>query len=84
MARVTASRWEYAVMVYDEQGGRWTVNGDASFIPEPVMVAALNAMGARGWEMCAYEPYAKYLSTEGDQSRPMSFYFKRPAVGGGR
>ena len=80
MAKDTALRWEYAVMVYDEDAERWAVNGDPGFIPEPVMVAALNAMGARGWEMCAYEPYAKYLSTTGDQSRPMSFYFKRPAL----
>ena len=71
-------------MVYDEEHGRWTVNGEPDFIPEPVLVTALNAMGARGWEICAYEPYAKYLSSTGDQSRPMSFYFKRPAQRPGR
>jgi hypothetical protein len=84
MARNVVSPWEYAVMVYDESSDRWTVNGDPSFIPEPAMVTALNAMGARGWEMCAYEPYAKYLTPAGEQSRPMSFYFKRPATRAGR
>jgi hypothetical protein len=83
MPRDTVTRWEYAVMVYDEDADRWSVNGDPSFMPEPVMVAALNAMGSRGWEMCAYEPYAKYPTATGEvQSRPMSFYFKRAARSG--
>ena len=70
-------QWSYAIVYYDREAKVWLSNGE-DITPRNTMIEALNAMGRRGWEMAANEPFQHWTVGGEHRTSTASFYFKRP------